>query len=67
MNLSDFSVTWAYTRGAYIRVVLVCGDSGGLIHGGRGLYTGGGLYLEFFGIITISSIHFSFSTDLAYF
>ena len=29
MNLSDFSVTWAYTR-----VALVCGDLGGLIRGG---------------------------------
>ena len=29
VNLSDFSVTWAYTR-----VVLVRGDLGGLIRGG---------------------------------
>ena len=35
MNLPDFSVTWAYTRGgAYTRVVLVRGDLGGLIRGG---------------------------------
>ena len=46
--------------GAYTRVVLVCGDLGGLIRG-AGAYTRGGLLAEFYGISTmgcrLSMIH----------